>query len=245
MVKPKGILGGHLNMLKNFKHKDEVLVFGDFNINWLDKHYRKKFLNLASKHDVIQMIEAPTRITRNTQTLIDLIFANKPDRIIKTYNLVTGLSDHNMILIARKLTKKRMTRFLNPNQNSFKLVIPCKKLTEFENELKGVNWDELQQYDQVNDYCNKLMSTIESTVDKYIKKRKKIQRKFQLSWMNNNIRKLMKRRDLLSRPEGTLILNYLKACVTKLLKNLECPNQIIIFKLYQRLKEMANQFGGN
>lgn len=142
------------------------------------------------------MIETPTRITRNTQTLIDLISANKPDRIIKTYNLVTGLSDHNMILIARKLTKKRMTRFLNPNQYLFKLEIPRKNQTEFENELKGVNWDELQQYDQVNDCCNKLMSTIESIVDKYTKKLKKSQRKFQLPWMNDNIRKLMKRRDL-------------------------------------------------
>ncbi len=116
------------------------------------------------------MIEAPTCIKRNTQTLIDYIFTNKPERIIKTYNLVTGLYDHNMILIARKLTKKRLIRFINRNQNSFKLKIPRKKLTEFENELKGVNWDELQQYDQVNDCCNKLMSTIGSIVDKYIKK---------------------------------------------------------------------------
>lgn len=141
------------------------------------------------------MIEAPTRITRNTQILIDLIFTNKPDRIIKTYNLVTGLSDHNIILIARKLTTKRLIRFINQNQNSLKLEIPRKKLTEFENELKGVNWDELQQYDQVNDCCNKLMSTIGSIVDKYIKKLKKSQRKFQIPWMNDNIRKLIKRRD--------------------------------------------------
>ncbi len=75
-----------------------------------------------------------------------------------------------MILIARKLTTKRLIRFII--QNSFKLEIPRKKLTEFENELKGVNWDELQQYDQVNYCCNKLMSTIGSIVDKYIKKRK-------------------------------------------------------------------------
>lgn len=114
-------------MFKNFKHKNEMLVFGDFNINWIDKHCRKKLKNLASKHDFIQMIETPTRITRNTQTLIDVIFANKPDRIIKKYNLVNGLPDHNMILIARKLTKKRMTRFLNPNRYLFKLEIPRKK----------------------------------------------------------------------------------------------------------------------
>ncbi len=49
------------------------------------------------------MISGPTHINRNTQTLIDLVFTNKPEHIIKTCNLVCGLSDHNMVLIARKL----------------------------------------------------------------------------------------------------------------------------------------------
>ena len=77
-----------------------------------------------------------------------------------------------MTLIVRKRTKKRLARFINRNQNSFKLEIPRKKLPEFENELKGVNWEELQQCDKVNDCCDKLMSTFGSIVDKFIKKRK-------------------------------------------------------------------------
>ncbi len=59
-------------LFKNFKHNIEVLLFWDFNLNWLDKHCKKKF-KISSKNDFSQMIEAPTRITRNTQTLIDLI----------------------------------------------------------------------------------------------------------------------------------------------------------------------------
>ncbi len=65
-----------------------------------------------------------------------------------------------MILIARKLTTKRLIRFIDRNQNSFILEIPHKKLTEFENELKGVNRDELQQYDQVNDCLGVLLINI-------------------------------------------------------------------------------------
>lgn len=49
------------------------------------------------------MISGPTRISRKTQTLIDLVFTNKPEHITKMYSLVCGLSDHNMVLIARKL----------------------------------------------------------------------------------------------------------------------------------------------
>ncbi len=54
------------------------------------------FKDLTSKYDYQQMINGPTRISRKTQTLIDLVFMNKPERIIKAYNLVCGLSDHNM-----------------------------------------------------------------------------------------------------------------------------------------------------
>ena len=68
-------------------------------------------------------------------------------------------------------------------------------MTEFENELKGINWDELQQHDQVNNCCNQLTSTIGCIVDTFSKKRKKSQKQFQLPWMNDNIRQLMKRRD--------------------------------------------------
>ena len=38
--------------------------------------------------------------------MIDLVFTNRADRIVKTYNFLTGLSDPNLVLFARKLTKK-------------------------------------------------------------------------------------------------------------------------------------------
>ena len=68
-----------------------------------------------------QMIVGPTRITRQTKTLIDLVFTNRPERITRTYNLITGLSDHNMTLTVRKLMKKRLQYFGKPDHeyNSF------------------------------------------------------------------------------------------------------------------------------
>lgn len=56
-------------------------------------------LGERSKFDFQQVIEGPTRITSCSETLIDLAFTNRSERIKKSYNLVTGLSDHNMILI--------------------------------------------------------------------------------------------------------------------------------------------------
>ncbi len=65
---------------------------------------------MTSKYDYQQMISGPTHISWKTQTPIDLVFMNKPERITKTYNLVCDLSDHNMVLIAKKKKKKNLSK---------------------------------------------------------------------------------------------------------------------------------------
>lgn len=227
-----------------------MLVFGDFNINWLDKRCRKSLKDLSSKHDFSQQIKNPTRITKNSQTLIDLIFTNKPDRIIKTYNLVTGLSDHNLTLAARKLTKKRLTKFINQNQKSYKFEIPRKTMAAFENELKSVNWDKLKQLDQVNACCEHLTSTIGYIVDKFMKRRKKSHRKFQLPWMTDNIRKLMKRRDYtlktFIKTRSDTDSKLYKSLRNQVVKQLRMSKSLgITSMLCQRPKGMAKLSGSN
>lgn len=98
------------DQLKNVKSSDqnkEIIIMGDFNINWDDKHGRKNLKRSTDYFNLEQLIEKPTRITNNSQTRIDLLFSNKPNRIIKTFIFFTGLSDHNMVLFSRKLSKKR------------------------------------------------------------------------------------------------------------------------------------------
>ncbi len=79
----------------------------DLNINWLDNK-KKKLKIIASKYKLYQRITSPTRTTQ-TKTLIDLSFTNKPERVTKMHNLLTGLSDHNMTFIDGKLTKHDFT----------------------------------------------------------------------------------------------------------------------------------------
>lgn len=70
-------------ILKQYQAK-EVILMGDFNLNWLDKTRRKKLKNIIKTVQMIQMINKPTRIMTTFQTLLDLIFSNKPERITKT-----------------------------------------------------------------------------------------------------------------------------------------------------------------
>ncbi len=72
------------------------------------------------------MVKGPTRITLTSKTMIDLIVTNRPERVTRTYNLLTGLSDHNMTLIVRKLTKRRLPIFSNQHK-SWNAIIPKNK----------------------------------------------------------------------------------------------------------------------
>ena len=124
-------------LLKTIAHKSEVLIFGDFNIDWLDKSKRRKLKTLMTKFDFIQTIKGATRITKSSRSQIDLIFSNREERITKSYNLLTGLSDHNMILTSRKLTKKRF-----PTQSQTKIraltILKNESLKALEGELNKI-----------------------------------------------------------------------------------------------------------
>jgi len=51
--------------------------------------------------------------------------------IVKTYNLITGLSDHNFVLIARKLNKSRYINKEQSNKQCKFPYIPKKKSRTF------------------------------------------------------------------------------------------------------------------
>ena len=70
-IKPKGIYGGHLN-IRSVVSKTEQLE--QLLTNSILKDIAKKF-------QLTQMVNRPTRLTKSSQTLLDLIFTNKPDRL--------------------------------------------------------------------------------------------------------------------------------------------------------------------
>ena len=183
------------DLLKALNHRSENIVLGDFNINWLDKNCKQKLKTVISKHKLHQIIKEPTRISKTSKTLIDLIFTNKPDRVSKTYNLLTGLSDHNMILVIRKLTKKRLQRLsFKQNHNYVQTRIPKQKINQFENELKRLNWDNVLQTSDTDRCCDILTNTMADVIQKFTCPFK-LKHKQTLPWINNDIYQLMKRRD--------------------------------------------------
>lgn len=126
-------------LLKQLNFAKEVIIMGDLNVNWEVNKVRKKLKKVMDDMDMTQVINGPTRITNSTSTQIDLAFTNRPERILKSYNMLTGLSDHSLIMVTRKLNKKRF----KPLAATEFYRIPKQEQQHFQDSIQEVNWDEL------------------------------------------------------------------------------------------------------
>ena len=51
-----------------------IIVTGDFNLNWLDSGSKRKVSSVSDQYNLAQLIREPTHFTENSSSLIDLIF---------------------------------------------------------------------------------------------------------------------------------------------------------------------------
>ena len=74
----------------------DIMIMGDFNVNLIkcnDDKNSSNFLDTMLSHSFLPFITTPTRITRNTKTLIDNIFYNKPQRCYKNFEKLQFRAD--------------------------------------------------------------------------------------------------------------------------------------------------------
>lgn len=108
--------------------------------------------------------------------------------------MVTGLSDHNLTLIARKLTKQRFNTPIN--KKPYRVGISKGNITEFENAIEGINWSDCLEGTDVEEKRQSVISAIQSVIHRFQKVIKtKHSQKRVLPWIKGDIWKLMKERD--------------------------------------------------
>ena len=108
-------------------------------------------------------MDQPTRITKTSKTMIDVLFTNKADRIVKTYNYLTGLSDHNLVLFARKLTKKRF--MAKPKTPAFgSRFIPKNLQQRFMDAVKMIDWGDTLSSDDIGENSSLFISKINNAM---------------------------------------------------------------------------------
>ena len=88
----------------------EIYILGDLNCDLikqnLDQH-TKKLKSLFEIYQLTQLVNEATRITSNSSTLIDHFITNEPKKISKCGVVHTGINDHSLIYVFRKINCMR------------------------------------------------------------------------------------------------------------------------------------------
>lgn len=172
------------SMLSSCNFDKEVIIMGDFNVNWEDRTDRKNLKQISDNFDLTQVVKGPTKITQSTRTQIDLIFSNKPERVTKSFKMITGISDHNLVLVTRKLTRKRFCGSKPKEQEIYK--IPNKEQERFKSTI-NLNWSNLLEGKGVHEGSTALSNKLQCFIKDFLRKLKNRNTKSSLPWINADI----------------------------------------------------------
>lgn len=80
----------------------ETILLGDANVNFAKKSDNKDFKTSLVSKGYKQLITEPTRITKESSSIIDIIATTRPEVIKETKVFTTSISDHEMVGCIRK-----------------------------------------------------------------------------------------------------------------------------------------------
>ena len=128
--------------------KKTVIIVGDLNLDrqQLDRSERKILRDLKEVNELHCLINEPTRVRANSQTLIDVTFTNNPHRFKNCGIYIPEISDHSMIY-------GEMTEKVN-KRTTKTLVYRQTKTTDFDNfnkDLLHAPWHVGEVFDDLDD----------------------------------------------------------------------------------------------
>ena len=133
-----GCITSLLNKLKT--ENKATIVAGEFNLNMIKYTQVRgahQFLETLLSDNFIPQITLPTRVTKNSATLIDNIFSDNHDPKCISGNATTSMSDHlPQVLIIGNL---KQTPLRKDVKISFKNIQSFNE-ADLQNELKELDW---------------------------------------------------------------------------------------------------------
>ena len=108
-----------------------------------------------------QLIHEPTRITKESSTLIGIIASTHQHNIVKTDVFPNGISDHDLTGVVQKLNNIKYTprKLITRNYKNYNKKI-------FKSNLKTVQWDSLLKINDLTNTWNKFKELLIACVNK-------------------------------------------------------------------------------
>ena len=124
----------------------QIYLMGDFNFDLLNHATHKStgdFLNIMFSHNLLPLIDKPTRITPHSATLLDNIFTNHVDNVFPSGILYYDISDHLPVF---HLSNCNMKSHSTKNIRTRKINGPS--IANFAYDLSQIDWSPV--YDTEN-----------------------------------------------------------------------------------------------
>jgi hypothetical protein len=168
--------------------KKQCIITGDFNIDVSNESSALHYLNVLECNGFYNCINLPTRVTENTETIIDHFYSNIECKGIKTGTLNIDISDHKLIfcivknIICKTETKESTRMFLFSDEN----------IALFLDNMSKINWSSVYSTDDVNIAYNNFIKYFQEAMNHviiYNNKDKKLKCKL---WITKGIKKSIK-----------------------------------------------------
>jgi hypothetical protein len=123
-----------------YKPKFELIVCGDFNVNFLENTIRSlQLVSLFQMYNLFRVVDIPTRITEISSTAIDSIFVDY-SRLNKlhVFSVINGLSDNDsQYFIINNVVNCRKNKCELINRR----IISESGILTFKEVLSNESWD--------------------------------------------------------------------------------------------------------
>ena len=227
-----------------------MFLLGDLNVDFLEKDSKRKSIrllkNFATSSGPSQVINAPTRITNISQTMLDLIFVNIEHRIIDSGVIPMSISDHSLVYC----TLKTGVRKASPKVIFVPLLQIFQRWFFYQwNDIENIPWHVVENETNIDDAVitwNKLFSDV-ADAHAPIKNRPISGNK--TPWMSPKIKETMRDRDYHHRKAIRSHLNYhwngicIESCGIQLTVKWNQPNRNTMSIWLKIIKEMKKWYG--
>ena len=172
-------------------NKDEIYILGDLNVDVKTKKKpeTKKLAFFIKSSQLNQLIKETTRITKTTETTLDLIMTNSK-YITQAGTLNDYLSDHQPVYAIKKKNKDSRTKetFTGRSYRHY-------STEALQQSLKEMNWNDLLDLSTPDTAWSSLYSEIIKEVDRMCPVKTFTVRSNKPEWITNDLMEQMRDRD--------------------------------------------------
>ena len=168
----------------------QTILVGDMNADYLQQSKDRNIKRIISTNGLKQLIKKPTRVTKDSSTLIDIIATSHEQNILKTMTYANSISDHDLVgMIMKKNNRKFKPRtiytrnFAKYNEANYK------------ENLRNLDWENVTQEPDINNAWDTFKSLLKSVIDKHAPLTKKRVRGRDSPWFTNEIKTKTYERD--------------------------------------------------